>query len=410
MGLLKVFGGQPPSYEKKRHYKFGKTLGAGTYGVVRQAVHDSYGQVAVKIIQKKTVKGHEDMVHDEIQMLEGLDHPNIIHLKEHFESTTKFYVTTTLATGGELFDRICQLGKFTEHDAVNMIRQVLSAIKYLHERHIVHRDLKPENLLYLDPSPESELVLADFGIAKVINPGEQSLRSMAGSYGYAAPEILERKGHSYPADMWSLGVITYTLLCGYSPFRAEDRDELIAETIRADIIFHERYWQDVSEEAKQFILSLLTPSPEKRPTAAKALQHVWITGKTAKESDLLPVVTKGFNARRKFRRAVEMVKLSNRLKALEVSSDEDEAHSTHSGGDNDSAPLLVNVQDVDGTSRRSSGSGSGSERRPSTTGRKFRSNSDVFAEVVKAKVKEAKEDAAEKSRESSVSALLKPAS
>ncbi|BFZ55963.1 Calmodulin-dependent protein kinase cmk2 [Savitreella phatthalungensis] len=390
MGLFSVLQGQPPSYEKKKHYTFGRTLGAGTYGVVRQAVHDKFGQVAVKIITKKTVKGHEDMVFDEIQMLEGLDHPHIIHLKEHFESNTKFYVTTTLATGGELFDRICQLGKFTESDAVTIIRQVLEALKYLHERNIVHRDLKPENLLYMTPEQDSQLVLADFGIAKVVAPDGVALRSMAGSYGYAAPEILERKGHSFPADLWSLGVVTYTILCGYSPFRSEERDELIAETIRAEIVFHEKYWRDVSEEAKLFILSLLNPSPEKRPTSAAALADVWITGKTAKQSDLLPQVSKGFNARRKFRRAVEMVKLANRLKALEVSSDDEEAGVANGSRKSSTSGSLAVPDTIDG------GSSPDGERRLSSQGRRFRSNSAVFAEVVKAKVRDAKQEAEER--------------
>jgi calcium/calmodulin-dependent protein kinase I len=148
-------------------------------------------------------------------------------------------VVTSLATGGELFDRICALGKFTERDACTLINQVLSAVLYLHERRIVHRDLKPENLLYLTPDPDSALVVADFGIAKELQTETETLKAMAGSYGYAAPEILKRTGHSYPADLWSLGVICYTILCGYSPFRAEDRDELIAETCRADVSFHQ---------------------------------------------------------------------------------------------------------------------------------------------------------------------------
>ncbi|CCG84353.1 protein of unknown function [Taphrina deformans PYCC 5710] len=383
MGLLNPFVHQPESYSKKKHYKFTRTLGAGTYGVVREAEHDKFGKVAVKIIEKKTVKGHEDMVYDEIRMLQGLDHPHIIHFKEWFESTTKFYVTTTLATGGELFDRICALGKFTERDAVTLMSQVLGAINYLHERGIVHRDLKPENLLYLTPAADSQLVLADFGIAKQVNDKE-TLRSMAGSYGYAAPEILLRVGHSFPADLWSLGVITYTILCGYSPFRAEDRDELIAETCRADVIFHDRYWGTVSQAAKEFILHLLNPNTKERFTAKQALADVWITGKTATESDLLPAVKAGFNARKKFKRAIELVRLSNRLKALEVSDNEEEtaeaAPKGHSRGQ--SADLLA--VPMEQNSRPSS---AGSNH--SSTGRKFRSNSMVFAEVVKAKVREA---------------------
>lgn len=126
-------------------------------------------------------------------------------------------------------------------------------------------DLKPENLLYLTRDPHSSLVLADFGIAKMLESNREVLTTMAGSFGYAAPEVMERKGHSKPVDLWSLGVITYTLLCGYSPFRSETMQDLIDETRNEKVIFHPRYWNDVSEDAKDFIRSLLKADPRKRP-------------------------------------------------------------------------------------------------------------------------------------------------
>lgn len=196
----------------------------------------------------------------------------------------KWYIVTELATGGELFDRICEKGKFTEKDAAETIRQVLDAVAYLHQNNVVHRgtltlllrnsdlhtdtttDLKPENLLYLTREPDSALVLADFGIAKMLNEKEV-LTSMAGSFGYAAPEVMEKKGHGKPVDMWSLGVITYTLLCGYSPFRSETMGDLIEECRNEKVIFHTRYWNDVSDDAKNFIKSLLKANPSKRPTS-----------------------------------------------------------------------------------------------------------------------------------------------
>lgn len=127
-------------------------------------------------------------------------------------------------------------------------------------------DLKPENLLYLTRESNSSLVLADFGIAKMLDSNE-ILTTMAGSFGYAAPEVMEKKGHGKPVDMWSLGVITYTLLCGYSPFRSETMGDLIEECRNEKVIFHPRYWADVSDDAKDFIKSLLKADPRKRPTS-----------------------------------------------------------------------------------------------------------------------------------------------
>lgn len=125
-------------------------------------------------------------------------------------------------------------------------------------------DLKPENLLYITPELNSDLVLADFGIAKTLDSKEESLQTMAGSFGYAAPEVMDRKGHGKPVDMWSMGVITYTLLCGYSPFRSENLRDLLEECSSGSVVFHERYWKEVSADAKDFILKLIVPDPERR--------------------------------------------------------------------------------------------------------------------------------------------------
>jgi calcium/calmodulin-dependent protein kinase I len=127
-------------------------------------------------------------------------------------------------------------------------------------------DLKPENLLYRSKKDDSELVLADFGIAKTVGDNEV-LNTMAGSFGYAAPEVMLRKGHGKPVDLWSLGVITYTLLCGYSPFRSESMNDLIEECQNEKVVFHQRYWSQVSEDAKDFIKKLLRADPALRPTS-----------------------------------------------------------------------------------------------------------------------------------------------
>lgn len=136
-------------------------------------------------------------------------------------------------------------------------------------------DLKPENLIYTTKDPDSSLVLADFGIAKTLQSNEV-LTTMAGSFGYAAPEIMLKRGHGKPVDMWSLGVITYTLLCGYSPFRSENLNELIEECKNGRVIFHERYWKDVSKDAKDFILTLLQPDPKNRATSSVSLSSFTI--------------------------------------------------------------------------------------------------------------------------------------
>ncbi|EEP76981.1 calcium/calmodulin-dependent protein kinase [Uncinocarpus reesii 1704] len=307
---------------KRALYKFGRTLGAGTYGIVREADGPN-GKVAVKIILKKNVKGNEQMVYDELDMLQRLHHPHIVRFHDWFESRDKYYIVTQLATGGELFDRICDYGKFTEKDASQTLLQVLDAVNYLHERNVVHRDLKPENLLYLTRAQDSELVLADFGIAKMLDNPTDVLTTMAGSFGYAAPEVMLKQGHGKAVDMWSLGVITYTLLCGYSPFRSENLQDLIDECRSGSIVFHERYWRDVSKDAKDFILTLLQPDPTKRATSKEALQHRWLKGETATDHNLLPEL-KAYMAKARLKRGIEIVKLANRIEALKMQGDDDE--------------------------------------------------------------------------------------
>ncbi|KAI9668890.1 MAG: hypothetical protein M1831_000960 [Alyxoria varia] len=314
--------GQPESYEKKSKYRMGRTLGAGTYGIVREA-DSPMGKCAVKIILKKNVRGNEQMVYDELSMLEKMHHPHIVKFFDWFESRDKYYIVTQLALGGELFDRICEKGRFTEKDAALTLRQVFEAVDYLHQRNVVHRDLKPENLLYVTKDANSSLVLADFGIAKTLDSQHEVLTSMAGSFGYAAPEIMQRQGHGKAVDIWSMGVITYTLLCGYSPFRSENMTDLIHETSSGKVVFHERYWRDVSKDAKDFIRSLLQPSPQLRPTSKQALQHRWLTGLTATDHNIVSEL-RSRRIKARLRLGVERVKLAKRIDDLKIEEDNEE--------------------------------------------------------------------------------------
>ncbi|KAI9784138.1 MAG: hypothetical protein M1839_002642 [Geoglossum umbratile] len=396
--MLNKLHGQPDSYDKKSRYRMGRTLGAGTYGIVREADCPE-GKVAVKIILKKNVKGNEQMVYDELQMLQKLSHPHIVRFHDWFESRDKYYIVTQLATGGELFDRICEQGKFTERDASQTIRQVLEAVHYLHQNNVVHRDLKPENLLYLTREADSPLVLADFGIAKMLDSKDEVLTTMAGSFGYAAPEVMLKRGHGKPVDIWSLGVITYTLLCGYSPFRSENLADLIDECQRGRPVFHERYWKEVSKDAKEFIGLLLQPNPANRPDSEECLRHVWLTGTTATDYNIIPEI-RAYMAKARLRRGIEIIKLANRIEALKIQEDEEgdvlgqadvPAHSGEAAGQ-----ALAHA-------RPNPQKGLASSQVPETGGKRLSrlARGAIFREVVLAKVREMKDEEKKKEVEKS---------
>lgn len=252
--------------------------------------------------------------------------------------------------------------------------------------------MKPENLLYLTKDPDSSLVLADFGIAKMLDTSEEVLTTMAGSFGYAAPEVMLKKGHGKPVDMWSLGVITYTLLCGYSPFRSENLPELIEECKHGRIIFHERYWKDVSKEAKAFILRLLQPDPARRATSEEALQDVWIVGDTATDHNILPEI-RAYMAKARLRRGIEMIKLANRIEALKLQ--EDEIEDIPGEGD-----VPANSHEAVGQSLTAHNNQKGILPLESTSRNRLSraARGAIFREVVLAKVREMKEQKEEQAR------------
>ena len=260
-------------------------------------------------------------------------------------------------------------------------------------------DLKPENLLYLTSKPDSPLVLADFGIAKMLDSSDEVLTTMAGSFGYAAPEIMLKRGHGKPVDMWSLGVITYTLLCGYSPFRSESLPDLIDECRHGRIVFHERYWRDVSHDAKQFILRLLQPDPDRRARSDEALRDVWLTGTTATDHNLLPEL-RAYMAKARLRRGIEMIKLAKRIEALKMLGDDVGDKSGEVPTDAAENAADASARGAGNAAGNAAGAGAAASLKPkekagSRLSRTARSA--IFREVVLAKVREMKEQKAHES-------------
>lgn len=335
--VVNKLSGRHQSSKKKNLYAFGETLGAGGFGIVRRAHNRQTGEdVAVKIISRHKLKDKtkEAAVIEELKMLNQLDHPHIVAFKDWFESQDKYYMVTQLATGGELFDRIIDCGRFTEEDAARCIREVASALQYLHHRNIVHRDIKPENLLYITRDPQSSLVLCDFGVAKSLDSSEDLIQAAAGSLGYAAPEVFRPEdGHGKPCDVWSLGVVLFTLLCGYSPFLAETVEEFLDEVSPGyRVKFIPRYWQGVSESAKDLVSHMIVYDQHERYTIDEVIFHPWLSGKAPDAVDLIPTIKPGLANRRRWREAFEKIRLAKRISRLQM-DDEGSDEETSSPGD-----------------------------------------------------------------------------
>ncbi|KAK1251666.1 hypothetical protein MKX07_007145 [Trichoderma sp. CBMAI-0711] len=312
---------QQPQVQPCR-YKVGKTLGAGSYSVVKECVHIDTGRYyAAKVINKRLMAGREHMVRNEIAVLKkvSMGHQNILTLVDYFETMNNLYLVTDLALGGELFDRICRKGSYYESDAADLIRATLSAVAYLHDHGIVHRDLKPENLLFRTPEDNADLLIADFGLSRIMDEEQfHVLTTTCGTPGYMAPEIFKKTGHGKPVDLWAIGVITYFLLCGYTPFDRDSDFEEMQAILNADYSFTPvEYWRGVSSSAKDFIRRCLTIDQDKRITAHEALQHAFVAGLAPSDGageNLLPTIKKNFNARRTLHAAIDTVRAINKLR------------------------------------------------------------------------------------------------
>lgn len=261
-----------------KHYRIGKVLGRGNFAKVRHGIDKATGKAyAIKILNKNLMtKADKAALKTEVQILGRIDHDHIVKLKEVFDTDKKFYLVMDLMTGGELFDRIVELEKYTEADAAKLIYSITKAIGYCHNLGIVHRDLKPENLLFEDNTATAKLKIADFGLAKILDQ-KKVMQTACGTPGYVAPEVLMKNGgYTQEVDMWSVGVILYILLCGFPPFYEENNTALFAAIKAAAYEYPSPYWDDISINARDLIDHLLVKYPKKRYKPADILAHKWI--------------------------------------------------------------------------------------------------------------------------------------
>lgn len=261
-------------------YSLGKLLGHGQFGYTYVAVDKVNGdRVAVKRIDKSKMVlsiAVED-VKREVKILRALTgHENVVQFYDAFEDDSYVYIAMEYCEGGELLDRILAKkdSRYTEKDAAVVVRQMLRVAAECHLHGLVHRDMKPENFLFKSSKEDSPLKAIDFGLSDFINPGKRFLDIVGSAY-YVAPEVLKRKSGP-ESDVWSIGVITFILLCGRRPFWDKTEDGIFKEVLKKKPDFRRRPWPTISNSAKDFVKKLLVKDPRARLTAAQALSHPWV--------------------------------------------------------------------------------------------------------------------------------------
>ncbi|XP_056151608.1 ribosomal protein S6 kinase alpha-5 isoform X4 [Lampris incognitus] len=256
-------------------------LGEGSFSICRQCTHKKTGQkYAVKIVSKRM----EAQTQKEIAALKLCDgHPNIVKLHEIYHDQLHTYLVLELLGGGELLERIRRKQHFSETEASRIMRKLVSAVSHMHDVGVVHRDLKPENLLFTDESENSEIKIIDFGFAHLKPPDNQLLKTPCFTLQYAAPEILKYDGYDESCDLWSLGVILYTMLSGQVPFQCQEKslthttaEEIMKKIKQGDFSFEGEAWRNVSQQAKDLIRELLTVDPNKRIKMCGLRYNAWL--------------------------------------------------------------------------------------------------------------------------------------
>ncbi|KAJ8386458.1 hypothetical protein AAFF_G00169280 [Aldrovandia affinis] len=314
-------------------YEMGDVLGSGHFGQVREVRERATGACwAGKFLKlQKCASSRLGMerkkVEKEVEILQVLQHPNIMALKDVFESRAEVVLIVELISGGELFDFIAEKDNLSETEAIGFIKQILEGLRYMHSKNIAHFDLKPENIMLSDKdAPLPNIKIIDFGLAQHLPQGEE-YKSMAGTPQYIGPEVINYEPLTVASDMWSIGVITYILLSGMSPFQDYTDEETLKNIIGMKYTFDERHFKETTEMAKDFIQKLLVKDQSERMSGgvpSPSLDQAGTDDRAVQADDprcRSSINMKNFkklNARRKWKMSYNMVRACTRLSRLQL--------------------------------------------------------------------------------------------
>jgi serine/threonine protein kinase len=301
-------------------YTLGTLIHSGQTAKVNECTHKRTNKIyAVKVIERKqpsrksVKRTMAEMVLREVAILDSLKHPNIMEIKELFEDDDYFYLVMERMHGGDVFEKLCEIKKYNEHDARLLTKSLLQATQFFHAQNVAHRDLKPQNLLLKSKDNPYDIVISDFGFScRVHHP--MSLTTRCGTPTYVAPEVLKNAPYDQSVDMWSIGVIIYVLLCGYPPFVDQNQSELFRRIRMSNWKFRGEEWEAISDDAKDLIRGLLVANPIQRLTAAKALQCNWLRDDSPQIPPTIAVTTNDATVQDLTRRVQEEIVITKAKK------------------------------------------------------------------------------------------------
>lgn len=307
---------EPRLSELKEEVDLGDVLGRGRFAEVFKGNTKGNGlECAVKVLKKRGA--NKASIQREVAILKKLTgHSNVLEILDWFQTPKGDYVLLLeLLKGGELFDYLIEKEYLSEKDAICYTTELLEGVQHLHQNSICHLDLKPENIVLVDAG-NRKIKIVDFGCARDVS-SEAQTQTLGGTAEFVAPEVINFDPVSTATDMWSIGVITYVMLSGLSPFLGDNDGETCANVTRGEYFYPDDDFPPVSEDAKRFIDDCLLSAPKKRLTADKALHHSWIHAHDKVEDNILTTSRlKQFRARRRFVAAVHTVRLSCAMVAL----------------------------------------------------------------------------------------------
>ena len=306
----------------RKEYRFKNQLGGGHFGTVRRGYRISEKNkkmkfFAIKSIPMKNLSCNINDFIKEVDIISTLDHPNIIKFYETFHDDYFFHIVMELCKGKEIIHQMGNYGFIEEKKVTYIIFKVLLAIAHCHNRGVTHRDLKPENILFDSMKKDAEIKILDFGLSRKYDK-EQKMHSILGTPYYVAPEVLKGE-YDEKCDIWSIGAMTYLMLCGEPPFNGNSNNEIFKKIVKEKIKFKSLLWKNISNNAKDFVKICLSKNSNKRPSAQEALNHIWFSNvkneihnnKNIKKEILLNI--KDFNINYEFKQMVLKYLINNKL-------------------------------------------------------------------------------------------------